>query len=515
MNRTTRDAIAKAGFYPTQAAFNFEDELRTRLGLTNRYDTARLSIGRSLAVPDIPTPLERDETRNTTSIRGENLFGKELDLWISAIVMDNGFQESVSTDDFRQAVEAHWARGAKLLSDSWEASDKNVEDFVTGLSMLLPAGATTFSPRNISINSARPQEIRIRVGSVSESLPSSEKVGYAINGSGVSPHIALMGKTRTGKTTTGMQIVGQMVDQVELPFLIIDPKGDFLDSSALFQRLGATPSNCTILEVGEQPIPLDFLPKAEFGNVNLTSEAMVLRDSIALACRASGDVQRDSLRVAIEQVLSRGHNRNLEAIRDAYELELVASGKNKDSIVSRLNEVTSLNCFSPNMSAEDFFRRSWVLSLNRIGSEELKRLIILLVLDALKSYLLRLEDAPLESGFRGLRHILVIDEARRILAEKKYQSLVDIIRQGASKGSVVMLLSQDPSDFEGQADDFTTQLGAVISFACAQTEKGLRKLQGAYGRKVQPQEFSDTTLPKGVAFCKLPGRHAERVRCWE
>jgi len=78
-----------------------------------------------------------------------------------------------------------------------------------------------------------------------------------------------------------------------------------------------------------------------------------------------------------------------------------------------------------------------------------------------------------------------------------------------------MLLSQAPSDFDGQADDFTTQLGTVIAFACAQSTRGLRSLQGVFGRRLQPGEFVDTYLPPGVAFAKLPNREAERVRCWD
>jgi DNA helicase HerA-like ATPase len=155
-----------------------------------------------------------------------------------------------------------------------------------------------------------------------------------------------------------------------------------------------------------------------------------------------------------------------------------------------------------------------VISLKTIGSEELKRLVILLILDALSSFSLSQNDSPVLGGFRSLRHLLVLDEARKILLEHKYQSLVDLIRQGRSKGSVVMLLSQDPSDFDGQADDFTTQLGTVIAFACAQSTRGLRSLQGVFGRRLQPNEFVDTYLPPGVAFTKLPNREPERIRCW-
>jgi hypothetical protein len=166
------------------------------------------------------------------------------------------------------------------------------------------------------------------------------------------------------------------------------------------------------------------------------------------------------------------------------------------------------------MTPGTFFSQSWVISLKALGSEELKRLVILLLLDAVKAFILTQNDAGVIGGFRNLRHLLVIDEARRILAEKRYQSLVDLVRQGRSKGSVVMLLSQDPGDFDGQADDFTTQLGTVIAFACAQTQRGLRSLQGVYGRKLQPNEFADTFLPPGVAFAKLPNSPAERIHCW-
>lgn len=167
------------------------------------------------------------------------------------------------------------------------------------------------------------------------------------------------------------------------------------------------------------------------------------------------------------------------------------------------------------MHPSEFFRNSWVLSLKSLGTEELKKIVILLILDALRSFVLSQPDSEVVEGYRSLRHLLIIDEARRILANKKYQSLVDLVRQGRSKGEVVMLLSQDPSDFDGQADDFTTQLGTIVAFACAQSDRGLRSLQGAFGRRLQPSEFSDTFLPAGVAFTKLPSRLPERIACWE
>jgi DNA sulfur modification protein DndE len=102
-----------------------------------------------------------------------------------------------------------------------------------------------------------------------------------------------------------------------------------------------------------------------------------------------------------------------------------------------------------------------------------------------------------------------------VLQEKKFESRVDFIRVGRSKGASVMLLSQDPSDFDGAADDFLTQIETVVAFACSQNQRGLGAMRKVFKRIVQVQEFSDTQLTPGLAFVKLPGREAERIRCWQ
>jgi hypothetical protein len=295
--------------------------------------------------------------------------------------------------------------------------------------------------------------------------------------------------------------------------LFIDPKGEFVADGkpvgpfAGFGKIGA-------VEAGTDAVPLDFLPRPDVPTLKIARAAMRLRDTLALCCKSPGDLQKDLLRTAIERVIHDGGDRNLETVRDAYEQVLRAAGKENDSIVSRLDELTHLSCFQEKFQPAQFFSQSWIVSLKGLP-EELKRLVTLVLLDAVSAYVLDQADTPVTGGFRTFRHLLVLDEARKVLKERRSESLVDLVRQGRSKGSVVMLLSQDPSDFAGQTDDFTTQLGAVIAFACAQTQKGLGALQGVFGRKLQASEFSDTYLPPGVAFVKLPGHPPERIRCWE
>jgi hypothetical protein len=261
-------------------------------------------------------------------------------------------------------------------------------------------------------------------------------------------------------------------------------------------------------------LTLDFLPRPDSPTQKIAKAAMRLRDTVALCCQSPGDMQKDLLRTAIQDVINDGCDHSLDAINVEYQRALTANGKGPDSIVSRLNELTNIPCFDPQLQPAQFFSRSWVVSLKGLP-EELKRLVTLVLLDSVSAFMLEQPDSPVPGGFRTLRHLLVVDEARKVLHERKSESLVDLVRQGRSKGSVVMLLSQDPSDFDGAADDFLSQIGTVVAFACAQNQRGLRSLVGVFGRKVQPQEFSDTYLTPGLAFVKLPQREPERIRCWQ
>lgn len=242
-----------------------------------------------------------------------------------------------------------------------------------------------------------------------------------------------MGAIGKGKTTTGVQIALELASQARIPFLFIDPKGEFVaDGRPIGPFAGL--SNVGAMEAGTDPVPLDFLPRADTAPMKIARAAMRLRDTLVLCCKTPGDLQRDLLRTAIERVITDGGDRNLETIRETYEHELRAAGKENDSIVSRLNELTHLRCFDAKLQPAQFFSQSWVVSLKGLP-EELKRLVTLVLLDAVSAFLLDQPDSPVAGGFRSFRHLLVLDEARKVLKERRSESLVDLVRQGRSKGS--------------------------------------------------------------------------------
>lgn len=519
MNIDFKEGVVRTGFRPSDIAYEMEDVLRSKLGFTNRYDSARLMIGRSMREPDSPNPTTQP-SKTSKVIPGEHLFGDDVDLWISALVIGGGLKSAATSDDFKTLAEAHWARGALLIKQELDEVGGDDVRLAVSLASLLPEGsgvATGIAGASASMepsNGVAAKRVAVKVGPTSISFDSGEPVELLLNGPGTSPHIALMGGSGKGKTTTGIQIARQIVEQTKSSFFFIDNKGEFVENGRLVGALSDFQGEVLPVEVGHQPIPLDFLPHSNAGDVAMKIAAGRLRDAIALTCPNAGAQQKSDLLDAIVSVSSKPAGRDLGAVLQKYESLLQANGKNVDTVVSRLKELTSLKCFSPEHAPDSFFSKSWVISL-KILPEELKKLVTLMLLEALSASILTKSESEVSSdGFRKVRQVVVIDEARKVLKNAKNDALVDIITKSRSKGVSVMLLSQDPSDFEGQEYDFMTQIGSVVAFACNQSSGGLRALEGAFGRKVQTREFSDTYLEQGVAFCKVPGREAERVKCW-
>lgn len=511
MNYEIRAKVLDSEFKNLKSNAEFEEVIKSKFGFTTKYEAARLCIGRSLAEVAAPQYSKLMGETVKTGIDGKILFGEEIDLWIALFIMNDNLTSSNTFDDLKKVIEAHWNRGSALLKADFVGLREDPDRLAGFLVEFLPQ-IENYNEKTLKASNLG--EIRLKVGSISKALNDSEEIDFCINGQGIAPHIALMGKNGSGKTTTGIQIAKEIIQKAKIPFILIDPKGEFIKNGEPDSEINKFCENINFVEVGTNPIPLDFLPKSDMSSFSINLATSVLRDSFALTCNNAGEVQLNMLSAAIEKTIRTSKIRDISSIKDNYVKELESNSKPQDSIYSRLNELTKNEIFSPDMEAKEFFSHSWVLSFKKIPSEDLKKITLLMFLDTYKNHILSMDESAVVEGYRQLTSLLVIDEARRILTNKKYQSLVDLLRQGRSKGQVVMLLSQDPSDFDGQTEDFTTQLGTVISFACSQSDKGLKALKGAFGRKLMANQFSDTTLGPGVAFCKLPNRDPENIICW-
>jgi DNA sulfur modification protein DndE len=522
--------IEKVRFKPTREAEEFLEQLRRSVVPGEKYRVARLAFARSLQEGSDPAMVEKG-TETGTAIEGTHLFGQNSAEWACAFVAaaDRAFAD---IDEFRSVVEAHWHRGATLLKRDFLDVSENPSEFAQLLAtkLALPISVAGINAHAGAVEGERARKpssgvsvrLAIKVGEVGIEKDKNVPAIVEMNAPGISPHFAVMGKTRSGKSRTGLEMAQRIAEAARTPLLLIDPKGEFVKDGAFVRKdewggktiadrfPGAEP-----LDVPIAPIPLDFLAlDSRASSVARAQAAIAFRDSFRKCIKAKGDVAMDDLRQAVEQLLTEGSGPiSLDCIRDAVrESNERAGKKRKDGIEAKLNELTSLNLFTPSQAPSDFFRRRWVVGLGS-ASEESRRLVVFLLLNALSSYLLSMEDAATDSsGYRAIRHLLVVDEAREILSYK-HDALSNLVRKSAAKGGIVGLLSQSPEDFEKEEDDFLSQMGVIAVFTSS--ARSIKNLRAALGRRCEPDDFSDKQLPPGMALVKLPKREPVRVIAWK
>src|ERR1035437_4475637 len=127
-----------------------------------------------------------------------------------------------------------------------------------------------------------------------------------------SPHISVLGKTRSGKTRTGIVMAEQIAGQRQLPMLLIDPKGEFISKGKFVKKsewqgrtLADRLPEISPIDVPNQPIPLDFLYRSpRLTPIELAQLAMAFNDSFQKCLRATGDSALNTLRQSLQHLLT-------------------------------------------------------------------------------------------------------------------------------------------------------------------------------------------------------------------
>lgn len=501
----TFDELAQAGFTTSSEA----DEITTafagdRLSLRGRNFAARLAIGRSLSVREIPPPVSDSGGK---VIRGQNLFGGGTDLrtWVSLIIEQAELEDS-TVERIQDLVRRHWARGALLLDKEWSQCEEDHDKFVLRLGALAglpqrgpspppgPFGPPAYEP------TARP--IRLTLGPVSMDADTGERVTFPLNAPGMSPHVALLGSLGTGKSRAAIHMLRELHAQSGgCPVLVFDMKGDLCKSPELVTGISAS-----VLSPPSTPIPLDVLFTADSEDQTLVDAEFRFRESFARIPEGGrlGEVQKASVGEAVRLALRGQQPVKLDNVQARLK-ELYAKNKRKeDTALSTFNDISRLKLFSPDMPPDTFFSRSRILNLSGI-SKTARRLVAFLVLDAAYAFLKRKGDTILDpNGNRALRLALFVDEAREVLAYEQ-ESLVGLVRESRSQGGAVFMATQTPGDFSAKTENFLDNIGLGL---CLKTTANPRELKHLLGEDVDL-----AGLGTGMAVARV-GSELKRLSLW-
>lgn len=455
--------LSTSTFWTTRAADKICRKLTERLGWKHRYVAARIAIARSLSLQDRPGELRDNEADDkATPLRGMQLFGEGAEgaAWLALITQHCG-DPAMTKQTFQGWVTRHWTRGAQLLDQDWIAAGETMEGFVSRLAEHASFSGSGAGTSPVKAAPTFAVEARIPIGEVAEDVKSGERVSFALNIAGGSPHMAIMGGVGSGKTRTAVYMLKELGRQCNVPLLAFDFKGDLAEQLA-------GKFSADVVSPPDTPVPLDVLHVEDTDDTSLKTSAARIRDSIAsIKLRRPGGVQSEALREAVHAALRaglKGKKAELSDVAAALESEYADRGRKPDELTATLNELTQFRLFEPLHAPAEFFARSWIVQLPRDGSAEMRRLIINLTLDALDRWINSQPDAPTDAkGLRALRHVTMLDEAHVILSTR-LPALGNLVRMSRSKGGAVMLISQSPDDFESAEDGYLDNMGMTLAF---------------------------------------------------
>ena len=444
-------------------------KLKRALGFESNYEVARLAIGLSLGQEKYPI---KQGTGSAGAIRGNILFGKDdYPLWIG-LLLTNYLQyhpeeeKEISLSILQSAVRAHWDNGIRIMSDLWKQckEDENIfwEKLLRSHADLPDVVQHDESSAGGAASSSFPSAagaIRLVLGRVlRKNSEAGEEFFHDVNGAGYAPHIAIMGQAGSGKTPVMTHILQQMKKQAKCPVILVDlGKGDLGRNKTLIQSLGAA-----VLSVPEKPIPLDIFHVADIADSNLTTAAMEnFRDAFRQVAGKLGPKQSDNIAEALLPLFRTQQHITFQKIKETVDAFYADNGLSKDSVVSTINSLTLRELYRPELSPDEFFRKNWVITFANARTEA-KTFAVCLLLSALDFYLKRQPEAPLDAdGYRSLRLVLAIDEARELL-DMNHVGLANNIRLHRSKGLSVILVSQSPDDYDGKKDDYLENIGLPL-----------------------------------------------------
>ena len=441
-----------------------------------------------------------------TAMRGMQLFGEgeNLAAWL-ALIVQRADRQNMSKGEFQALVSAHWTRGAELLAADWKSAGNDMARFVARLAELanLSEGAGEGLgpvPPTTTIS----EEIHLPVGEVAKDIRTNEDVVFALNGAGGSPHMAIMGGSGSGKTRTAVHMLKELRRFSEMPLLAFDFKGD------LAEKLAAT-YGADVLRPPDTPVPLDVLHVSSDRENDIMQAASRIREAfVSVKTSRTGGVQSEALWEAVAATLRTrigGRAATLADVARALGVVYEERDRKPDELTALLNELTRLDLFTPTEAPADFFSRSWIVQLPQGGSEETRRLIVNLTLNALDRWLNGLPDAPVDAEGRcTVRHVTLLDEAHLIL-KTRLPALANLVRVSRSKGGVLLLASQSPDDFEGAEDAYLDNMGLTLAFNTQAKPGPTRRIFG--------DGHSLTGLNVGEVLCRIRAEaRTRRVTAW-
>lgn len=446
----------------------------------------RLALTRSLRDPSIPPGPGTD--RAGKELRGGTFFGSSHHPaflpWSAAMLAEHAGRSYEDDDDAHELVAAHWHRGIAMLEADVNEAGGDFQKFLVTLARQAAELGNTSALGEGAKGAAwvgRIKPITLPVGRV---RPDTTPLTITVNDTRKhsNSHTAISGMSGSGKTQLAMQMLATFAKAVTSATGIIFV--DFAKGDVAANQKFANSINARVYR-----LPGDVLPVGPFHLPDYSD------DSVRLAAEEKREVYSS----LFSNIGPKQQGRLVQALRSSYaslrsdrepapDLAYVQSmleqiyqndGIQSDSLTELFRRLNAYRLFWSRdggiQTVSPLHMQRWIVDIHELSG--LKEVTAFTLIEQLYREMRGLSDSEIDeqSGLRHVRCVLVIDEAQYYLKAKN-RFLQGIIREGRSKGFMVMLMCQSPDDFDQADFDYTEQLQFTYMLQCKTEPKSVSRL---------------------------------------
>lgn len=416
---------------------------------------------------------------------------RHKDFYIALICQFYGIYKT--DENIPKYIKLHVDHGLDMLDQIFE--NNNNYTFIDFLIDHLEKGTTALEGFEVSLDPVKNRNQNIEKSYFAN--PLRIEVGQELNGQSEVPktielylnntkeynncHIAVAGNSGTGKTQFALEFLAQITEKSNghVNFIYLDFKGLKQDDIKVMEPFfQATQSE--FINVPNKPFPVN--PLTFIDNINEVDRNMGIDKFVDIICKYSnlGNKQKSFLREAVTEAFFEqkgGTYPNMTLINE----KLNEIYDKRDTLTEIMDDLSRYKIFSDEKKNQaNFLSKNVYLSLSGDLSTSVRFTSLFLIINYIYNTFMNMDNTPVEDHNKGIRYVVLIDEAHVIFKEKKYQDILEkMLREVRSKGVAVVLLSQGIEEYNQKDFDFSSM--CEIAFLMDIKDKNLKLIEKFMG----------------------------------
>lgn len=439
-------------------------ELTRRLNLGSENHIARIALVYSLRTKvKLSTSKNLDDSKGK-SYKEDTFFGRYKNYYIALICQYYNLHKSNS--DIGKYIKMHVDHGLELIERFFEENPN-----YSGFDFLIDnidKGINELENSEVSLDHVKNNNQTI-AKSISYK-PWNLLVGKDENGDEIyftpndtlkysNCHIAVAGQSGSGKTYFAQRILERIVEASDFQtnFIFLDFKGisDEDKKSNEFKEFFKN-TQAELIDTPNKPFPVNPLSFIDIVNeknriLGINKFVDIITDYANL-----GKVQVQTLKEATKQAFDNQHSGKYPTISEILDIVQEIAGDKPSTLTEILVGLSEVELFD-NDSDGKFLNKNYYLSLSGDLSNNVRFTSAFLIINYIYNTFMNMVNSNVENNIKGMRYVLLIDEAHNVFKDKKSKEILEkILREIRSKGVAVILLSQGIEEFNQPSFDFSS-----------------------------------------------------------